>query len=71
MKKITIQLEELVCSMCASKIENALKKLDGVTDVRVLYNSSKAKLSFDEEKIDTKQIEEAINAVGYDVIEIK
>ena len=47
MKK-TIQMEELVCPMCAQKIETALQKVPGVTSAMVLYNASKAKVEFDE-----------------------
>lgn len=46
MKK-TIQMEELVCPMCAQKIETALQKVTGVTSAMVLYNASKAKVEFD------------------------
>ena len=46
MKSATIQLETLVCPSCMQKIESALKSLDGVDQdtVKVLFNSSKAKL---------------------------
>ena len=43
MKK-SIQMEELVCPMCAQKIETALAKVEGVSKVSVLYNASKAKV---------------------------
>ena len=36
MKK-TIKLIDLDCANCAAKIENAVKKLDGVTDVTVSF----------------------------------
>ena len=39
MKK-TIQMEELVCPMCAQKIETALQKAPGVVSASVLYNAS-------------------------------
>ena len=49
MKK-TIQMEELVCPMCAQKIETALQKAPGVTSAKVMYNTSKAKGDFTYEK---------------------
>ena len=36
MKKI-YRLENLDCANCAAKIENALKKLDGVSDASVSF----------------------------------
>ena len=67
MKK-TIQMEELVCPMCAQRIETALKKVPGVTDASVLYNASKAKVEFDESRITLDQLKEIITGLGYVVI---
>ena len=69
MKKATIQLETLTCPSCLQKIDNAVKSLEGVEkeSVNVLFNASKVKLNFDEEKISIDQIENAITALGYEV----
>lgn len=40
MKK-TFVLQDLDCANCAAKIENALRKIDGVTDVSVSFMSQK------------------------------
>ncbi|NLL39038.1 MAG: heavy-metal-associated domain-containing protein [Clostridiales bacterium] len=70
MKKATIQLETLTCPSCVQKIEKATKSLDGVEkdSVKVLFNSSKAKFDFDEERISIEDVEKAITALGYEVI---
>ncbi len=67
MKK-TIQMEELVCPMCAQKIETALQKVDGVTSASVLYNASKAKVEFDETKTSLDDLKNVITGLGYVVI---
>lgn len=67
MKK-SIQMEELVCPMCAQKIETALKKAPGVTAASVLYNASKAKVEFDETKINLEELIKIITGLGYQVI---
>lgn len=69
MQKATIQLETLACPSCMQKIENAVKSLEGVDkeSVNVLFNSSKVKLNFDEEKLSIGTIENAITALGYEV----
>ena len=67
MKK-TIQMEELVCPMCAQKIETALKKAPGVTAATVLYNASKAKVEFDETKTSLDDLVKIITGLGYVVI---
>jgi len=70
MKKTTIQLETLSCPSCLQKINNAVKGLDGVDkdSVNVMFNASKVKLNFDDQKLDIKDIENAIQSLGYDVI---
>lgn len=69
MKKATIQLEALTCPSCIQKINNAVKSLEGVDkeSVNILFNSSKVKLNFDDEKISIEKIENAITALGYEV----
>lgn len=67
MKK-SIQMEELVCPMCAKKIETALQKAKGVVSAEVLYNASKAKVEFDETQITVEELEGVIKQLGYGVI---
>ena len=69
MKKAVIQLGTLTCPSCVQKIDNAVKGLEGVEkdSVKVLFNSSKAKVDFDDEKVSIEEIENAITALGYDV----
>ena len=56
-------------SIMFTKIEGALKALDGIDkdSIKVLFNSSKVKLNFDEGKVSIDEIEEAIRRMGYDV----
>ncbi len=69
MKKATIQLETLTCPTCMQKIENGVKSLDGVDtqSVNVLFNSSKVKLNFDDDKVSIEDVENAIDKLGYEV----
>ena len=70
MQKATIQLETLTCPSCMQKIENGVKSLDGVSkeSLKVLFNSSKVRLEFDDEKVSIKDIENAIDKLGYEVM---
>ena len=69
MQKATIQLETLTCPSCMQKIENGVKSLDGVSkeSLKVLFNSSKVRLEFDDEKVSIKDIEHVIDKLGYEV----
>ncbi|BES66110.1 heavy-metal-associated domain-containing protein [Gottschalkiaceae bacterium SANA] len=69
MKKAMIQTETLTCPSCMQKIENGVKSLEGVNkeSVRVLFNSSKVKLTFDDDKVSIADIENVINRLGYEI----
>ncbi|NQP54095.1 heavy-metal-associated domain-containing protein [Streptococcus suis] len=70
MQKATIQIETLTCPSCMQKIENGVKSLDGVDkkSIKVLFNSSKVRVEYDDEKVSIKDIENAIDKLGYEVL---
>ncbi len=51
MKK-TIKLIDLDCGHCAAKIQNAVKKIDGVTDVSVNFMNQKMVLEAPDDRFD-------------------
>jgi copper chaperone CopZ len=52
------------------KIENGVKSLDGVDkkSIKVLFNSSKVRVEYDDKKVSIKDIENAIDKLGYEVL---
>lgn len=61
MKKI-YNLEDLDCAVCAQKIEDNLRKLEGIKDVNVSFISQKIILEV-EDDIDLKKLEKEIKKV--------
>jgi copper chaperone CopZ len=53
------------------KIEGALKRLDGIEESEVLFNSSRVKVDFDETKLTSDEIKNSIEKIGYKVISEK
>ncbi len=51
MKK-TFKLIDLDCANCAAKMENAIKKLDGVHDASVSFMTQKMTLDAEDERFD-------------------
>ncbi|NLC03926.1 MAG: heavy-metal-associated domain-containing protein [Tissierellia bacterium] len=70
MKSATIQLDTLTCPSCTQKIEGALKSMDGIAKdtAEVLFNSSRVKFDFDEDKVSIKEVETALDKLGFDVL---
>ncbi|WP_046721523.1 heavy-metal-associated domain-containing protein [Heyndrickxia coagulans] len=71
MKKAVMQLETLTCPSCMKKIEGALDKVEGVENVKVLFNASKAKVNFDEGKVSADELKEIVEKTGYQVQAVK
>ena len=65
-----ITLETLSCPSCLQKIGAAVKALNGVDEdsLKVLFNSSKVKVKFDDQALQISDIEKAIEDMGYPVI---
>ena len=51
MKK-TFELEDLDCAVCAAKMEDAIKKIDGVNDATVSFIAQKMTVDADDDKFD-------------------
>ncbi|MHA6253315.1 heavy-metal-associated domain-containing protein [Oceanobacillus sp. CAU 1775] len=68
MTNIQLQLEPLTCPSCIKKIETAVKKMSGVEEARVLFNSSKVKASINESEVTKDDLKETIEKLGYEVI---
>lgn len=71
MKKIVLNLEPLTCPSCIKKIEGALKRLDGISEAKVLFNSGKVRAQFDENKINADEIAKIVSGLGYPIISQK
>lgn len=71
MKTITYQLDTLTCPSCTAKIEGMLKKTKGIKESEVLFNSSRVKVTFDENILSSESLKENIDKLGFDVLSEK
>ncbi|MGX7077828.1 heavy-metal-associated domain-containing protein [Globicatella sanguinis] len=73
MKQAIFKLETLTCPTCVSKIEAAINSFKGVdqSSIKVLFNSSKLKFNFEETIVEVEIIKDKIEAMGYQVLDIK
>lgn len=63
--------QPFTCPSCIRKIETVVGRLDGVAEVKVLFNSSKVKVVHDESVIEAKAIADKITDLGYPVVSHK
>ncbi|MDF2903384.1 MAG: copper chaperone [Bacillus sp. (in: firmicutes)] len=71
MNKVKFQLEPLSCPSCIKKIEGTLKKMIGVDEANVLFNSSKVKVTFDSTQINPEDLQRTIEKLGYEVLSMQ
>lgn len=67
MKK-KFKMQDVDCANCAAKMEEAIKKIDGVNDASVSFMAQKLSIDADEEKFDAimQQAQKAVQAVDAD-----
>lgn len=54
------------CTSCAINIDGELEDTNGVVKANTSYAKSVAEVTFDPQKVNTKQIIQAIKTAGYD-----
>jgi Cd2+/Zn2+-exporting ATPase len=62
---LKMRVEGMDCSACAIKVENALKRLPGVSDINVSYATETLSLRLDENRTSRDSIEKRIRNLGY------
>ncbi|MDO8626132.1 MAG: heavy metal translocating P-type ATPase [Candidatus Magasanikbacteria bacterium] len=63
--KTDLTISGMHCASCAKLIEKALSKTEGINNSNVNFANEKARVEFDEAKITTKKIIEAVKKAGY------
>lgn len=63
-----LHVHGMTCTGCETRIENALRKLDGVLDVNANYSSSNVYITYDAETVRYEQIIDAVERLDYTVI---
>lgn len=62
---LKMRVEGMDCGACATKIENALKRMPSVCDISVSYSTESLSLKYDENRASREIIEGKIRALGY------
>lgn len=66
-----MRIDGMDCSTCATVIEHALGRLDGVLEASVSYAAERMRLEYDTEKVSRKAIVQRLSALGYGVLEAR
>jgi len=62
---IAFQVEGMTCGGCAANVESAIKGVNGVKQADVDLETKTARVSFDRDKVDRKDLAEAVKKAGF------
>jgi len=68
MKKEVFKISGMHCASCAMTIEKAVSKLPGIKVAQVNFAVETLLVEFDENQVSPKDLKEAINSVGYQLL---
>lgn len=68
MQKVVFNMESFTCPSCVKKIENTVARIDGVNEIKVMFNSGRVRAEFDSSKTSAEALENTIVKLGYPVL---
>lgn len=64
--KTILRSKEFSCPSCVAKIESALKKMGGVKEAKVHFNTGRIVVEHDPSKVNSDDLIETVQSVGYE-----
>ncbi len=69
--EITLKLQGMHCASCVMNVENFLKRLDGVFEVRADLTTQTARINYDKSKVSVEDFEKVIDSLGFEVLGVE
>lgn len=69
-KAISLPIEGMTCASCVARIENKLKKVNGIKIVNVNLATEKAYIEYDSNLVKINSVKKTIEEIGYKVVTI-
>ncbi|RLA33020.1 MAG: mercuric transport protein periplasmic component [Gammaproteobacteria bacterium] len=60
-----MDIDKMTCALCPLTVSTAMKRVDGVKDVDVDFDSKKAIVTYDDSKTTATEVAQASTEVGY------
>ncbi|HUX61446.1 MAG TPA: heavy metal translocating P-type ATPase [Ignavibacteriaceae bacterium] len=67
-KTLTLPVEGMTCASCVARVEKAMKKVDGVTDVNVNFATEKVTFSYNEGATNISALSGIVEDAGYKLV---
>ncbi|RME01458.1 MAG: copper chaperone [Calditrichaeota bacterium] len=64
-KVVSLDVSGMTCTGCEASVKMALRKIDGVKDVKASYKEGAATVTINPEKVKEEQLIQALDNIGY------
>lgn len=64
-RTVTLEVDKMTCASCPYIVEQALERVDGVTNASVSYEDRTARVRFDDARTDVEALTRATGEAGY------
>ena len=64
----TLPVIGMGCSMCAGRVDKALREVEGVENANVNLEASNAEITFDSDRCTVEILQQAVRDAGYDML---
>tara|TARA_R100001369_G_scaffold91391_1_gene132571 strand:- start:239 stop:838 length:600 start_codon:yes stop_codon:yes gene_type:complete len=71
LKTTEFKISGMTCGSCEERVNHKVNKLKGIVTSKASYENGNAIIEFNKTKTNEKEIEKAINSIGYEVTEKK
>lgn len=68
MERATLTIKGMHCASCVSRVERALRKVDGVSKASVNFATEKALVDYNPSTAGMKELEAAVRRIGYSIV---
>lgn len=70
MKEMKLKIEGMMCTGCENRVQNALKTIDGVEEVKANHEDGSVKIKAND-NVEISTIKEKVEDIGYEVKDAK
>ncbi|MBN1571589.1 MAG: copper-translocating P-type ATPase [Deltaproteobacteria bacterium] len=67
--RVAFKVSGMECASCVVRLEKGLKELDGVESAEINLASDKATVSYDPDRVTTREMEKRVSDLGYKVVD--
>lgn len=68
---VELEIPGMICDGCAESIDDVLRAVAGVGEVRANVRTGRIRVSFDPERVDAQRLRNALTTAGYAALDVE